>query len=484
MLRPTRRGWRAPPTESFNDPANWTPTPPPPGWPTGTASFGASSQLAPLIEADTSLNEIEFTDSAPEYTIGVGFVGTHSLTLNGLGVVNSSPVQGIEVGSSGTLIFNSGTAGINTHYTNLGGAIVFNDSTAGSADFQNENSSTTTGTITFNNSHAGTGEFDNDGGTLTFENGSHADSVKIFSTGMVNFTGGSNADTAVIDATELSDVIFRDTSTAGASQITAGEPESVDPGFHAGFIKFFDQSTAGNANITALSGSNIEFHDSSTGGNAILISGNGGDILFNDNSTAGNATITVQDGGFMEFGHFDPFSGFFGGPASAGDANITIENGGFARFETEGTGGSATITIENGGTIKFYDMSTAAQATITVNSGGTLDFSPTDFREGAIQPGGTSTVGTAAITNNGSTGFYQGSSAANSTITTNAGGVTSFYGRSSGGNAAFITNAGGAVDFSGLGTFPDTGAPIDPSITGTTAGSIAARGPISSAPSS
>jgi hypothetical protein len=57
-----------PPGESFSEAGNWGP--PPTGTfeapPTGTAFFGASSQLAPLIEAVTSLNQIEFTNLAPE----------------------------------------------------------------------------------------------------------------------------------------------------------------------------------------------------------------------------------------------------------------------------------------------------------------------------------------------------------------------------------------------------------------------------------
>ena len=64
---------------------------------------------APLIEANTALNRIPVPGSAPEYTIGVGFVGVTTLTLNGLGVTNlSSNAQGIELGSSGTLIFSGG----------------------------------------------------------------------------------------------------------------------------------------------------------------------------------------------------------------------------------------------------------------------------------------------------------------------------------------------------------------------------------------
>jgi hypothetical protein len=166
--------------EDFNDPANWTPAEAPgSATNTGAASFGTSPQESPLIEANTTLNEFRFLTEAPEYTIGVGFVESATLTLSGVGITNPSlGPQGIELGSSGTLIFDSGaTAGDNTHYTNLGGAIVFKGSTAGTADFQNESS----GTITFNDSHAGTGEIDNNAGAVTFENGSSADTAKIFS---------------------------------------------------------------------------------------------------------------------------------------------------------------------------------------------------------------------------------------------------------------------------------------------------------------
>src|SRR5579871_1265905 len=70
----------SPPTavqDDFNDPGNWTPI----GVPTGTAFFGPSNQDFPLIEADTELNQIQFTNLAPSsYTIGVGFVGPATLT--------------------------------------------------------------------------------------------------------------------------------------------------------------------------------------------------------------------------------------------------------------------------------------------------------------------------------------------------------------------------------------------------------------------
>ena len=133
--------------------------------------------------------------------------------------------------------------------------------------------------------------------------------------------------------------------------------------------------------------------------------------------------------------------------------------------------GSATrpIGADTNGFIFFNGTSTADHATIIVNEFAELSFAPGFFG------GGTATAGNANITNNGNTNFFQGSSAGNATITTNAGGVTSFFGSSTGGNATFITNAGGIVDISGLGTFPDSGAP-PVSVPGMTAGSIEGAG--------
>ena len=184
-------------------------------------------------------------------------------------------------------------------------------------------------------------------------------------------------------------------------------------------------------------------------------------------------------------GGTDPFEGgfiqFFNN-ATADHAMITDYEGSNIEFHNASNAGNATIIVGNptipgagdNGFLFFDDTANAGHANITVNPGGEMDFSP--IFPGCGCTGGTTTAGSATITNNGTTGFYQGSSAGNATITTNAGGVTSFFGRSSGGSAAFFTNAGGIVDISGLGTFPDTGEATDPSITGTTAGSIAGAG--------
>src|ERR1700722_125639 len=456
----------------FNDAGNWDPI----GVPTRTASFGLSTQTSPLVEADTSVDQIKFTSSATSsYTIGVGFVGPATLILNGLGVTNSSPDrQGFVIGSEGTLIFNGGTAGINTQYTNLGGAIVFNNnSSGGSADFQNESS----GTITFNNiSHAGTGEIDNNEGTATFNKKSQADSVKIFTgttttTGTVIFSGGSNADSAEI-ITSRGTIEFHEESSAGGATITTNTNFAV--------TNFFDTSSADHATINVTPGS-VNFFDSSSAGAASIHVDGLGNVNFHNGSTAGTATMTAGDAGSN-----DDFTGgfikFFDN-STADHATITAFVGSNIEFHDASSAGNATIIVGNpttpsgagdNGFLFFNDTATAGHANITINPGGDVDFSP--IFPGCGCTGGTATAGDASITNNGITRFFQGSSADHATITTNDGGVNSFFGRSSGGQAAFITNAGGIVDVSGLGSFPDTGAPNDPSISGTTAGSIAGAG--------
>jgi len=218
-------------------------------------------------------------------------------------------------------------------------------------------------------------------------------------------------------------------------------------------IGFHGTSTAGPAIFNIMAEAPMEFFNGSNAGSATINAGletdinvtTPGFIIFRNNSTADHATITA----------------FFG-------SNIEFHEGSNAGFATL-TAGSATITGADNGFIFFNDTSTADHAKITVNPGGDLDFANAFFN------GGTSSAGNATITNSGIVNFFQGSSAGNATITTENGGTTSFFGRSTGGNAAFITNAGGTFDISGLGTFPDSGAPPE-IVPGMTAGSIAGDG--------
>ena len=216
------------------------------------------------------------------------------------------------------------------------------------------------------------------------------------------------------------------------------------------------------------------FANSSTAGPAFINAFNTGAIAFQNTSNAGTATITAGLAGSTPISDPIGFTGgfvFFRNSSTAADARITSFWASNIEFQDTSKAGNATITAPpNGGSIFFENASSADHATITMADGtGELSFAPGFFG------GGTATAGNATIINNGRTNFFQDSTADNATITTNAGGITSFFGRSTGGNATFITNAGGIVDISGLGTFPDTGAP-PASVPGMTAGSIAGAG--------
>ncbi len=117
---------------SLNDPANWVPT----VVPTGIATFDVTSQIGqtPATTASITFGEILFTSTASHYNFAI--VGGNTLTINGAGIVNDSPISQnfVVVSAPSMLLFeNNSTAGNNTTFGNRGGAILFSDhSTAGS----------------------------------------------------------------------------------------------------------------------------------------------------------------------------------------------------------------------------------------------------------------------------------------------------------------------------------------------------------------
>ena len=259
--------------DNFNNPGNWLP----PVVPTDTAFFGFTNGRSPLIMANTTLSQILFTGLAPSYSIGV--FGPNTLELNGGGIANSSSNnQVIVVLAGGTLTFaNDSTAGNNTiGYSNRGGTINFNNSSAGSANFENESN----GTITFLNGHAGNAIISNNFGaaTITFEGASSADSATIN-----NFTtagGGS--------------IIFTGTSTAGNAAITNFTAND--------FITFEGTSSAGSATITTDSGSTINFTGASTGSQARFIVNSGGVFDMSALTTAGMTAGSIEGAGTYNLG--------------------------------------------------------------------------------------------------------------------------------------------------------------------------------------
>ena len=106
----------APATNDFNTGTNWTSNP---SVPTGTASFGASTQTSLAFSSlATTVGTMQFNAGAPSYTFTLveqctPSCVTQTLTLNGNGIVNNSanaPTFTVFIGS--TLAFtNSASAG-------------------------------------------------------------------------------------------------------------------------------------------------------------------------------------------------------------------------------------------------------------------------------------------------------------------------------------------------------------------------------------
>lgn len=233
-----------------------------------------------------------------------------------------------------------------------------------------------------------------------------------------NVLGGQNlifesgtAGPAVINITNLYNTIFHGTSTAGNATITAGKATDTTGGFEGGFLKFFDNSTAGNATITTFVGSNAEFRDSSTAGKATITDSADGFTFFQDQSNAENAMIIIEKGGNTDFSLTFEAAGnnpdFNGGTSTAG--NATIVNAGLLRFFDGSQGGNATITTNSGGLTQFFDKSTGGNAAFITAAGGLVDISgliSTGMTAGSIAGAGTYRLGSKELTvgsNNSST---------------------------------------------------------------------------------
>ena len=156
---------------------------------------------------------------------------------------------------------------------------------------------------------------------------------------------------------------------------------------------------------------------------------------------------------------------------SANAPSFSTAPGASLFFQNGSTAANAVLT--DNGTLGFFDSSTAGTANITITSSGLENFLNTSSADHAtitVTSGGamafrnSSTAANATIVNNGSIDFLDNSTAGNATITTSNHGITFFQTNASGGQAQFITNAGGTFDISGL------------TNGGTTAGSIAGAG--------
>jgi fibronectin-binding autotransporter adhesin len=421
-------------TTDWADPANWTSQP---DVPNGTATFSNTGSATVDSSSFVVIGAIQFT-AAPN---ALSFTINNNIDfffLSGAGVFNNSTSsQTFNVFGDGFGFINSATASGGT------GLVTYNNSS-----FLNFNDSTTAGTATIANSNIG---------NVTWSSTSSAGSAIITNNGMATFSDNATAGNANIGNASAGTLTFSNASSAGSATI-----------LNSGVMQFSNTSTAAGSIITNNGG--LDFINSSSAGAATIT--NGGAMSFADNAAAGTATITNAAAGTLTFSGAATAQGAtitnsgaiqFNDTSSAGTAGITNNNA--MAFNAGSTAAAASITNTLNATTSFNDHSLAGTATIINNPGGSAVFgqvagsaSSADHAS-ILNAAGSSGVGSGGITR-----FQESTTAGSATITTQNNAAVGFFATASGGAARFITEAGGVFDISQLAS------------AGTTAGSIEGAG--------
>ncbi len=363
--------WSAHPVSNdWNDPANWSSNFPP----TGTATFGASSQTAITAPQIVSVGTIVLNSDAPAYRFSVG------LNFTDRGIVNNSNFA--PVFDSGVSFSNASSAGNAIINTTSGGAFFNNTSTAANATINNGSTvhfadSSSAGNAAINSLNSVISE-------IHFFNTSSAGNAHISNGFSLTFDDKSTAANAVVANPRGGDVIFAASSTAANASITNNS-----------IVNFEFSSTAANASITNFGNSRLFFGDASSAGNATIINNAGGQTFFNAQATGGNARFINNAGGVFDMSNLasaGTTAGSIEGAGSyvLGSKTLTV---GSNNLSTEvsgvisGTGGrlvkvgTGTLTLSgantytgattiNAGTLAVNGS--IAQSAVSVNGGGAL----------------------------------------------------------------------------------------------------------------
>ena len=230
----------------YNGPPNWSTG----SVPTGTASFGTSSQTNLSITASTTIGGWTFNTGASAYTFNMDL---QTLIFNGAGILINGGSANI-TNSHGNIDFNNSSTAGSATIANDGGLLSFNNtSTAGSATITNNVSAIDHGMINFNNtSTAGSSTITNNANTfIDFSNTSTAGSAIITNNGSVTFSNNSTAGSAAITNNGTGTVDFSSSSgPTGNNQLSAGS--IAGPG---NFYLGANRLTVGSNNLsTAVSG--------------------------------------------------------------------------------------------------------------------------------------------------------------------------------------------------------------------------------------
>jgi autotransporter-associated beta strand protein len=327
--------WNLNGTGDFNTSANWTPA----TVPTGTAIFGVSNQNNVTFSATTSnINSWTFNAGASNYNFIINAPLTGGINFFGAGIISNGGAANII--NSGTLAFNSGTAGRTTISNNAGLVVFSGSSTAGSATI-------------INNFLPAAAQF-----PVQFIGSATAGNATIINNNPLTFQQNSTAGNAIIN--NSSQIIFFDAATGGTARLINAAAGTVDMSFlsNAGMT----MGSIEGAGTIALSSLNL-----AVGGNNLtttfagvlqdggLSGGTGGSLTKTGTGTltlAGNNTYTgttvVNSGGLIVNG--------FNGSSSL----TTVNNGAVL----SGTGTVGNTQINSGGT--FAPGSGAPGTSITV----------------------------------------------------------------------------------------------------------------------
>jgi len=225
----------APGSNIYNDSTNWTPS----TLPTGTASFGASSQTSIVFNADATVGG--WTFNAGNYLFTA--TGT-DMTFTGAGIVVN------------------------------GGSVSYNNVTGGNVNFLN---SSTAGTATITN-----------GWNLFFQSNSTAGSATITNNGELAFFGNSTGGNAAITNNFVTD--FSTTSgPGGAHQVSAGSIAGSGQFFLGGNLL----TVGGNNQSTVVSGVMSDGGPGGGSGASLTKVGVGTLTLTATNSYTGQTTINA-----------------------------------------------------------------------------------------------------------------------------------------------------------------------------------------------
>jgi autotransporter-associated beta strand protein len=353
-----------PSSGDWNNPANWIPNTVPNG--TSDVATFAASRVTEVTNSNVivNLDSLVFNPGTPQYTISA----LDNIELYGTGIANNSGTTQFFV--AGAFFFNnSAAAGNMTNFSNVGGLIVFYDSSsAGSA-------------------------------TINLSDNMYQASLE--------FWESSTAANATISATGGAEVSLFDNATGGNATFTiSGES----------FLGIVENATADHASATCIGGDQYY-------GAAIFFQGFGsaGESTF----TAVGASTSGEKGAYIEFdGSATAANGTFviGGGLSAGLAATTL-----TFFDTT-TAAAATITASSGtggsdgGAISFQEKSKGGTCSITLSGNADLDIST--HRAPGVTIGSLAGAGSVLLGANTLTIGSNNQSTAFSGVIQNAGGLT------------------------------------------------------------